>query len=119
MCTMYVFARKRLIAYVVRILRSRQLIAYVVRLLRSRRLIEYVLRLFRLSQIIAYVVRLFEIKATYASGYECPIVQLLGPCQSCGHLRYLVGPCDLAITRTVRIVRSRKGSCRSVRSCDD
>ena len=55
------FARERLIAYVVRLWRSRRLIAYGVRLLCSRRLI-------------AYVVRLFAIKATYASGSERLIV---------------------------------------------
>ena len=43
----------------------------------------------------------------------------MGPYESCGHLKDLVYPCDLEMTGTVRIVRSLKGSYRSVRSFND
>ena len=44
---------------------------------------------------------------------------MTGTVQSCYNLKNLVGPCDHAMTGTVKIVRWLKGYCRSVRSCDD
>ena len=61
--------------------------AYEIRLLRLSDLLRtyttcaleeiyaYVVRLLRSTRLIAYVVRLFVLKATYASGFERPIVR--------------------------------------------
>ena len=120
------FARKRLIAYVVRLLRSKQLIFYVVRLLRSRRFMLQVLTVRLCDDFDRANSAVTEIL------WVRPIVRWLGLCDDWRSLKDIVGTSNRAMTGivwwldlnrtiTVRSCDESKDLNRpiTVRSCDD